>query len=169
MEMTKEKYRTKFRTITYYEKAGALICLASAGFILFNINKLDTLYLLACGVFAIHFSTVLPLLVLRSLKRIQQLDIANLNYKDTLLNYAKAKTNLLKIQRYGIFASLLYLVAFLPTMGKIINNRNLFLEPWGFVWKIGIMGIFLLLFPQWGYGHYKRITNSVEHLIKDLE
>jgi hypothetical protein len=31
------------------------------------------------------------------------------------------------------------------------------------------MAIFLILFTLWGYGHYKRITNAAEQLIKDLE
>ena len=169
MEMTKEKYRSKFRTITNYEKAGTLVCIASTLFIAFNILKLDTWYLLACGLVAILFSVVLPLLVLRSLKRIQQLDIANLNYKETLLHYTKAKSNLLKIQRYGMFASFIFLLAFLPAIAKIINGKDLFLEPGNFLLKLFIMAVFLVLISQWGYGHYKRVTNSAEQLIKDLE
>ena len=169
MEMTKEKYRAKFRTITNYEKAGTLVCAASAVFILIQVNKLDTWYLLACGLFAVLFSILLPFLVLRSLKRIRQLDIINLNYKDALLKYTKAKANLLKIQRYGSFASMLYLAAFLPSVAKILNDKNLFLEPSSLLWKLGIMAIFLILFTLWGYGHYKRITNAAEQLIKDLE
>ncbi|PIB23725.1 hypothetical protein BFP77_15550 [Maribacter sp. 4U21] len=169
MEMTKEKYKAKFRTITSYEKAGTLVCVASAVFILIQVNKLDTWYLLACGLFAVLFSILLPFLVLRSLKRIRQLDIINLNYKDALLKYTQAKTNLLKIQRYGSFAGMLYLAAFLPTVAKILNDKNLFLEPSSLLWKLGIMAIFLILFTLWGYGHYKRITNAAEQLIKELE
>jgi len=75
MNMTKEKYNAKFKTLTNFEKAGSLVCVASALFILVNITKLDTWYLLACGLFAVLFSVVLPFLVLRSLKRIRQLDI----------------------------------------------------------------------------------------------
>ena len=169
MDMTKEKYKTKFRTITRYEKVGSLVCVVSAVFVLFNIGKLDTWYLLACGLFAILFSILMPILVLSSLKKIQQVDIGNLSYKDALLNYTKAKTNLLKIQRYGMYASLIYLITFLPAIAKIFNGKNLFLEPTTLLWKLLVMGIFLLLFAQWGYGHYKRITSSAEQLIKDLE
>lgn len=169
MNMTKEKYNAKFKTLTNFEKAGSLVCVASALFILVNITKLDTWYLLACGLFAVLFSVVLPFLVLRSLKRIRQLDIVSLNHRDALLTYTKAKTKLLKIQRYGSYAAILYLATFLPTIGKIINNKNLFLEPTAFLWKLLIVSVFLVLFAQWGYGHYKRITSSAEQLIKDLE
>jgi len=169
MNMTKEKYNAKFRTLTNFEKAGSLVCLVSALFILVNITKLDTWYLLACGLFVVLFSVVLPFLVLRSLKRIRQLDIVSLNHRDALLTYTKAKTKLLKIQRYGSYATILYLATFLPTIGKIINNKNLFLEPTAFLWKLLIVSVFSVLFAQWGYGHYKRITSSAEQLIKDLE
>jgi len=64
MDMTKEKYNAKFRTITNYEKAGTLVCVASAVFIALNIQKLDTWYLLACGLFAVLFSVIMPILVL---------------------------------------------------------------------------------------------------------
>ncbi len=169
MEMTKEKYRTKFKAITNFEKAGALVCIASALFIFFNIPKLDTWYLLACGLIAIVFSIVLPILVLGSLKKIQCLDIVNLSYKDALLEYTKSKTKLLKIQRYGIYASFIYLMAFLPAIAKILNGKDLFLEPSTLLWKTIVMAVFLLIIARWGYGHYKRVTSSAEQLIKDLE
>ena len=169
MEMTKEKYRTKFKTITNYEKAGTLLLIASALLIVFNIPKLDTWYLLICGLIAIVFSIILPILVLSSLKKIQRLDIVNLPYKDALLEYTKSKTKLLKIQRYGIYASFIYLIAFLPTTAKIFNGKDLFLEPFTLFWKIVVMAVFLLIIARWGYGHYKSITSSAEQLIKDLE
>ena len=169
MEMTKEKYRTKFKSITTYEKAGTLICLISAVYIGFNIPKLDTWYLLLCGLIAILFSIVMPILVLRSLNRIQKLNIIELSYRDALLQYAKEKKHLLKVQQYGIYASFLYLMAFLPTIAKIVNGKNLFLEPSTLVWKLLVMVVFLVFFARWGYGHYKRITISAEQLIRDLE
>jgi len=169
MDMTKEKYNAKFRTITNYEKAGTLVCVASAVFIALNIQKLDTWYLLACGLFAVLFSVIMPILVLGALKKIRQLDIVYLNYKEALLKYTKAKTNLLKIQRYGGYASILYIAAFLPAVARILNGRNLFLEPSNLLWKLAVMSVFMVLFTYWGYGHYKRITNAAEQLIKDLE
>ncbi|WP_281543256.1 hypothetical protein [Maribacter aestuarii] len=169
MDMTKEKYRAKFKTITNYEKAGTIVCLISALYIGLNILKLDTWYLLLCGLFAILFSVLMPVLVLRSLKRIRKLNIIDLNYKDALLQYTKAKNHLLRVQRYGLYASFLYLMTFLPAIAKIVNDKNLFLEPSTLVWKLLIMAVFLALFAQWGYGQYKRITSSAEQLIKDLE
>ena len=107
--------------------------------------------------------------MLGSLKKIQCLDIVNLSYKDALLEYTKSKTKLLKIQRYGIYASFIYLMAFLPAIAKILNGKDLFLEPSTLLWKTIVMAVFLLIIARWGYGHYKRVTSSAEQLIKDLE
>ena len=61
MKMTQERYRTKFDKITFYESIGAVICFLAAIYFLVNINKLDTWYLLACGIFTIAFLILLPI------------------------------------------------------------------------------------------------------------
>jgi len=42
MDMTQQKYTSKFSKIFLYESLGTVICFAMAVYILFNIEKLDT-------------------------------------------------------------------------------------------------------------------------------
>lgn len=171
MNMTQERYRNKFRTISNYETVGAVICFGVALGILTSFNLLDTWYLKACGIFTLAFLLVLPILVLRALSKIKRLNIIDKNYKETLISYTKAKTNLLRLQKFGIGASFFLMFAVSAVFSKISSNKDIFLmerNVWSYI-VIGIAVLFVLLVSRWGYGHYRRITNSAENLLKGLE
>ena len=171
MNMTQERYTNKFKTISTYETIGAIICYGIAINILANFGKLDTWYLKACGIFTIAFLLILPVLVLRALSRIKRLNITNKNYKETLVSYTKAKTRLLKLQQFGIAGSFVLMFAVAAVFSKLWSNKDFFMierNAWSYV-VIGVASLFVALVSRWGYGHYKRITNSAESLLKELE
>ena len=64
MNMTQERYSNKFRTLSTYETFGALFCLLLAVGILVNITKLDTWYLMTCGIITLLFLIILLLVLL---------------------------------------------------------------------------------------------------------
>src|SRR6056297_2570482 len=105
LKMTQDRYRKKFSKLRNLETVGAMICYLWVVFFLFNFGKLDTWYLQICGVLTIAFLIILPTLVLKSLKKIQNLDILNGSYKKNLVIYIKEKNKLLKIQQMGIYLS----------------------------------------------------------------
>lgn len=171
MNMTQERYTNKFKTISIYETIGAVICYGVAIDILVNFGALDTWYLKACGVFTLTFLLVLPILVLRALSRIKRLNITDKNYKETLISYTKAKTNLLRLQQFGIAGSFFLMFAVAAVFSKMWSNEDFFMmerNMWSYA-AIGLATLFVIVVSRWGYGHYRRITASAESLLKGLE
>lgn len=169
MNMTQEKYSNKFQKISTYETIGGVICIIAAIFILAKFSMLDTWYLQLCGLFTMIFLFLLPVLTLNSLRRIQKINIADKNLKETLVSFSKAKNQLLFLQRLGIYLSFILMFTVLPVASKIMKGKDLFLDSNIFYVYLPVMAIFLFFFARWGYGCYKNITNSAEDLLKELE
>lgn len=171
MDMTQQKYTSKFSKIFLYESLGTVICFAMAIYILFNIEKLDTWYLMACGIFTLAFLFLLPLFTLWSLTRIKSLDVAAFSYKETLVRFERSKKWVLLSQRTSIYLSFILFLAVLPVFSKIFNNKDMFTMdmaafPWIFT---GVVFVLLIFFVRWGYGCYKSITTSAEKVLNELE
>lgn len=167
IQMTKERYKSKLQKIAKYEGMGAVVCFAAALMILINFYKLDTWYLVLCGLFTLFFLLVLPVLVLRTIRNMKRINIAKGSYSDNLLAFSRARNQFLFIQRIGIGLGFVLILTTLPVAGKILNDRNLFEESQAWIWYIPIMTIFLIFFSRWGYGMYRRITLSAENIIKE--
>jgi hypothetical protein len=171
IEMTQQKYAQKFNKITVYETIGAVICFVIAIAILINFNKLDTWYFMACGIFMIAYLLTLPIIVLRSLKTIKNLKIINKNYKETIVGFAKAKKQLLLVQKLGIYVNVILFLTSIPLASKLLKNKDIFLTG-GSLWKyifIAIVAILMIFVSRWGYNCYKNVTNSAENVLKDIE
>ncbi|NNL01855.1 MAG: hypothetical protein HKP39_06230 [Eudoraea sp.] len=169
MKMTQEKYVNKFGKIAVYETIGAVICFAAALYVLFNFGKLEVWYLQLCGIFTLLFLIILPILTLRSLRRIKEINVVENSFVDTIVQFTKAKNQLLLLQRVGIYLSFLLMFTTLPVASKLLKNKDLFLETDIWYVYLPIMGIFLFFFTRWGYGCYKNITSSAESILSELE
>lgn len=169
MQMTQDRYRTKFDKITFYETIGAIVCFVMAIYLLVNIDKLDTWYLLSCGIFTITFLIILPVITLGLLGKIKRINILKNSFKETIVGYEKAKNQLLLTQRVGIYLSFILVFTCLPVFSKIIKNKDLFLQTEVWFIYLPIMAVFLFFFTRWGYKCYKNITNSAENILKQLE
>lgn len=169
MKMTQQRFKGKFEKIKMYETIGAVICFIMAIFILFNLNKLDTWYLLACGLFTVAFLLVLPVITLGLLGKLQRMNIVDNSYKETIVGYTKAKNQLLLMQRVGIYLSFVLMFTCLPVFSKIMKDKDLFINSQSWLVYIPVMVIFLAIFTRWGYKCYKNITNSAENILKELE
>lgn len=171
MEMTQQRYSNKFKTISTIETIGAVICFLSGLFILFNITKLDTWYLLACGIFTIAFLLIMPVMVLMALRKIKSIDIVRNNFRDTFVSYTKAKKNLLLIQQLGVYASLILMFSTAAVFSKIFSNDDFFaIERDGWIYGSMVLAtIVVVFFARWGYKCYVNITRSAEDILKELE
>ena len=171
MEMTQQRYSNKFKTISMYETLGAFICFAAGLYILFNITKLDTWYLLVCGIFTVAFLLIMPVLVLLSLRKIKNINILQNSYRETFVSYTKAKRNLLLLQQLGIYASLVLMFSTAAVFSKIGSNFDFFtMERDGWMYGSMVLAtVVVVLFARWGYSCYKNITQSAEDIIKELE
>ena len=169
MKMTQDRYSNKFDKITFYETIGAIICFLAAIYFLVNIHKLDTWYLLACGIFTIAFLIILPVITLGLLGKIKRINIIKNSFKEAIVGYTKAKNQFLLMQRVGIYLSFVLMFTCLPLFSKIMKNKDLFLQSKIWLIYLPIMAIFLFFFARWGYKCYKNITNSAENILKELE
>ncbi len=169
MNMTQERYSNKFQKISTYETIGGVICIIAGIFILSKFSLLDTWYLQLCGLFTVIFLFLLPVFTLSSLRRLQKLNVADKNLKETLVSFTKAKNQLLFLQRLGIYLSFVLMFTILPVASKIMKGKDLFLDSNLLYIYLPIMAIFLFFFTRWGYGCYKSITNSAENILKELE
>lgn len=171
MEMTRNKYKNRFKRTYNYEAVGTFVCFGIALYIVFHFDTLDTWYLRACGVIALVFLVVLPFLVLSALKQIKNLDIFNGTYKENLIKYTKSKTRLLRLQQISITASFVMLFIIIPITAKIFNNIDVFLIPLKAEQWVGFAIVFvgMLFFSRWGYRSYQKITDSAALLLEDLK
>ena len=170
MEMTQTKFRNKIGTINKYESGGAIICFIAALLLILNIDKLDTWYLMACGIFVILYLIFIPMLVLRSIINMKQINIVANTYKQSLMDFAKRRKHFLLMQRIAIFSNIILTILILPVFSKISKGKDLFMDGGNvWYWYLPLMLVFLVPFSRWGYTTYKKMTASAEQLIKDLQ
>lgn len=171
MDMTQQRYSNKFRTITTMETIGSIVCFGMGIYILVNFYKLDTWYLMACGILTILFVFCLPILALRALRKIQNINIKNKNFKEVLLDYTNAKNHLMTIQKGAVIASFIIMITASGVFAKIWSNKDFFMVERN-IWanlSIVVALLFVSFCSFWGYRSYSRLTNSAENILKDLE
>ncbi len=169
MEMTTQKYRSKFSTLSTFETIGAVICYACALAILLYANRLDTWYLMASGIVCVLILVVLPIFSLGAIKNMQRLNLKDNNYKDTLTEFALRKKRFMQFQQINLGLTPIFMLLSLPVMTKVLKNKDLFLEGTALFWFVPIASIFLIFFYRWVFKCYKNIGKSAEGLIKELK
>ena len=169
VEMTQQKYREKLSQISLPETVGTFICFAMAAYALFNFNKLDTWYLVLCGVISISFCLILPILSLRSIHKLKQIDLGNNSYKESLIRYAKEKDRFVKIQKAGYYLGFVFSLAVLPVAGKLMRDKDLLLDAKLWIWYIPLALVFHFLFSKWVWKHYSSIARGARNLLEDLK
>lgn len=169
IDMTQEKYNKKLKSISIPETFGAVICIICAMYLILNFNKLDTWYLAVCGVLSVVYLIVLPIKSIRSIRNMQHVIIGSKTIEQTLHDFAKSKRQFWLVQRVGFYLNFIFIVTVLPVMGKILNNKDLFLENKFWYFYIPFMVVFLVVISKIGLKHYKKATNSAENLLKELD
>jgi magnesium-transporting ATPase (P-type) len=171
MEMTQEKYTKKFNKLLFYERSGAAICIIMGIVLLLNIEKLDTWYLMTCGIFSVVTLLILPVISLSSLKRMTSLNLSQNSYRETLIRFKKSRDRVLLLQRGGVILSVLFALVVIPVMDKIFNDNDFFTKEisTGYWIFLAVSMVALFFFARWGYGCYKSIAKSAENVLKELE
>lgn len=171
LQMTQEKYTNKFRKLATIETIGAFVCFIAGLFLLFNFYKLETWYLMLCGGITIAYLFAMPLFVLRPLYTLRKIKIDTNSLSDTLQTFSNSKKQVLLVQRIGMYLNFLLFIFMIPTLNKIFNNKDMFLELEGTTFYIALVVavVVMILVSRWGYKCYKKITNSAENMLNDLE
>jgi len=167
MEMTQERYRSKIGIFMKYEGMGSIICFAAAIMLLFHMEKMDTWYLLVSGIFTIAYLFFMPVIVLRSIRGMQRINLVQNTYKETLVAYAKKKKEFLLTQRLGIYFNFILLMVSLPVVIKVFKGKDIFITHTEVLyWYLPIMLVFLLLFSLWGYSKYKQVAAAASKILE---
>jgi len=171
MEMTQQKFRNRFSTLSLYETSGAVICFLAATFILLNLDKMNTWYLMLCGILSLLILIILPILSLRALYGLKKLNLGKNNYKETLMEFSKRKKNVMLIQQFSVGISIVFMWMVAPVFSMIVNGKDFFMQEHstGLLLFYAASTIGVIFFARWGYGCYKRITASAEKDLKELE
>jgi len=170
-EMTQKRYSKEVRFITISESIGIVVAISILIYLLLNFDKLDTWYLMMFGIIAVLTLLVMPIVSLKSMKILTQINIAHDNYKQSLINFAKGKKQHLLTQQIGAYLSIPILLIFIILTQKIVNNNDLLIDKdlsvYWYILPIGIAFQFLL--SKWILRKHKKTINSAETILKELK
>ena len=169
IDMTQQKFHNRMRSISVPETIGDTICFAIALILLLNFGKLDSFYLQAAGVFAIGFYVIVPILSLTAIRKMRRINLSENNYKQTLLEFTKAKQQFLLVQHVGIALRFILVIVSVPLAGKLMSDKDIFFNSSFWYWYIPIGFIALFFFARWGYRCYSNITTNAGTLLKELD
>jgi ABC-type multidrug transport system fused ATPase/permease subunit len=171
MEMTQQKFRNRFYTLSLFETVGAVICFVFAFIILLNLDKMNTWYLMACSLFTLAFLVILPIFTLRAIKGMRSMNLSRYNYKETLEEFTRKRKNMLLIQKVAVMFSVVLMWVSIPVFSMIMNNKDFFQQehnPW--LWAFtALVTVGVILFSRYGYRGYQKVTASAEKVLKDIE
>lgn len=169
MKMTQTQYKNKIRNIFIPELLGAIICLAEAILIAVNYAKLDTWYFLTAGIISAMLLLLLPVLSLRSISKMQAINIAGNNYKQTLIEYAQGKKEFFRVQKISYYLGFVLLIVLVPVMAKIFDGDDILAKTKIWIWTIPFGLIFMFFFAKWVYRYYRKNTLEAANLIEQLD
>lgn len=171
LSLTQEKYKNKFSKVELYESIGAVICFASAIWLIINFAKLDVWYLKVFATIAISLLIILPFITLKKIKGMKVLELQSLSYKETLINFQRRKRELIITQKINALVSIILAVVILPLFSKIIKGINLFDSEHinSFYIYLPILLGLLFFLAKWGIKSYQNLTKSAEDILKELD
>ena len=167
IKMTKMNYNNKINKIAIPETIGSLGCFAMAFYILSNLQKLNTWYLLTCGIAAAAILLTLGVLSLRAIRKIKDVNIGN-DFKESLIAYSKAKIQFVSVQKLTFYLGAILLVTSLPVMGMLIGGKDFFITTKLWLWY-AVSYPFFHVFARWVFKSYVRKIEDAENILKDLK
>lgn len=169
LDMTKERYDSRIRSISVPETVGALICFATVIYLVSNFSLLDVWYLELSGVLTIVACILLPVLSLKSIKRMKGINISKSTYKESLATYAKEKATFMQLQKTSFYTSFIVLILAVISFGKIMKGIDLFTTTEKLNWLVPSGIGVLFIFTQWVLKKYKKAADSANDILKELE
>lgn len=169
LQMTQQNYRTAIGKISSREMLGTVFCLIGAVYLGANLGKMDTWYLMAACLYSILHMVLLPLYSLRTLFKLQRINIQGNSMKQTLLDFAKAKKKVFLAQKVGLSFNVILLLLCLPVFAKISSGNDLFLIPETWYWYAPIGVLSLGLMSWWLYKQSTKSIAKAEVLLRGLE
>tara|TARA_R100001369_G_scaffold78668_4_gene108417 strand:- start:180 stop:782 length:603 start_codon:yes stop_codon:yes gene_type:complete len=171
LDMTQQKFKNRFSTLSTYEIIGAIICFVVVVVIVLNLDKMNTWYLMMASILSILSLVIMPILSLRSLFGMKNLNLTTDSYKNTLVKFIKKKKQMLLVQQLVAVYSVVLMWLVVPVFMMAFNNKDFFQQEQstGVLIFYIVLTIAVLFFARWGYGCYKSITARAEADLQELE
>jgi len=169
LKMTQQEYKSKINKIAIPEVIGSVFCFGMAVVLLANLSLYDHTLTLACGIVSIIILLALPIASLRSIRRLNSINLIKNSYKETLMEYRLGRRQLKVVQQVSFVLSFFLLFTSLPPISVIMKGKDLFAETSVWLWYVPFGLLFFAFFTYYVYRCYKSIINSTDQLIEDLE
>ncbi len=169
LDMIREKYQNRFRAMATRETIGSAICVIAAIVFLCNFEKYDTWYLVVSAVFTVSYLLLIPFFALRSIYRMQNIDVSSKNYRETMINFTRLRKQFDIVTKMGIGLNFVLLFTVMLLTIRVSSDDNLLEKSRVWVWLFPAGVIFLILFSRWGYRCYSNVTASAENILRELE
>lgn len=169
LDITKERYENRIRSISVPETLSAFICFAAVIYLIINFNLLDIWYLQLTGVLTIIACMLLPILSLKSIKKIKAIDVSKSSYKESLVNYAKEKARFMRLQKTNFYTSFIVLIVAVISFGKIMKGIDVFTMTEKLNWLVPSGIGVLYIFSHWVLKKYKKAADAANTILKELE
>ena len=167
-KMTTDNYRSKVNRIAYSEYIGTIICYIGAAYLITNFPKITGITIQILCITAVLLLFTLPVISLKSVKGLKNLNISTAGYAEILREYMLNKVRFQRLQKWNVVLALLLLLTFLPVitaiMGKDITTAPNF---WTLILPIGIL--LFSTFAIWVLRYYNRILRNAEEELKEID
>lgn len=169
MEITKDKYKSKFSCVQRYEGAGAVVCFIMALVIVLNFYKFDIWYEYVGGAVLAFLLIAMPIFVLSSLQKTKKVIDYNTGVSEIVKAFAKEKKQLILIQKLSIPFTIITFITALPVFSGVFDNKNFFDKIDTSLVVTILITLTLVIFASiWGYRKYIRVLKSAESLIDSI-
>lgn len=169
LKMAGNRSRSMLRSILAIERSGIALTSAMMIYIFFNMGRLNDWFSLTAGISTLVILMTGLIMSFILIKRIQNVDIVNNGYRQTLLDVNRIKTFQLIMKRMSAFLAPVLLITILPTFAALWFEKNLINDLMDF-WESLIPG--LVLIPVIWYilsRFYSQKLNDLNKLLKEYE
>lgn len=166
-KMTREKYHSKINKIGYSEYIGTIICYIGAAYLIMNFMKIEDILMQLFAIIGIALLFILPIISLKSLRAIKNVNIASKTYKQAIEDFAKRKNRFQILQKLNVSLALFLMLVAIPVLSAI-RGKDITQVPhfWTLIFPISIA--FFLFFSLWVLRSYNNVLNETEKLLSDI-
>lgn len=170
MNMTQERYKNTWSLLWNAERLASLVCYGFLIFLLLKFALLDTVLLKVCGVLAAIIMAIIPVLSLRSIRNIKEVNLSTASVRETIATYTTQKQKFLSFQKFNVALSFVFMLVSVPVTIKILNGRNIFTDFGHKLWfVIPFMLLFFVGFFWLIYRWYKHMFQRSQKLIDEAK
>lgn len=166
-KMTTERYNSKLNKIGISEYIGTIICYIGAAYLIMNFTKIDDIWMKVFALVAILLLFILPIISLKSLRVMKNINISSKNYLETIEDFGKRKIRFQKLQKLNVSMGLFLILVAIPVLSAI-QGKDIGQIPhfWTLIFPISIA--FFLVFAFLVLRSYNKILNETEKMLFDI-